>query len=198
MFPLLDTTTAQAAGLVDRLNADGEGSFRAYLGMKHSTPFIPEGVAAMRADGIDHAVGIVMAPHWSGMSIETYVERTLQAIDQQGGGIEMSFVRSFHDHPAFVAYLADRVAETMATLADDERRERDRAVHRPLAPGAGGRRRHAALHRLRLRRRRAGTKPACGGRATSSPSASGRRTTASPGSRWGGRPTRGGAPRSTT
>jgi protoporphyrin/coproporphyrin ferrochelatase len=123
VFPLLDTTTAQATGLVDRLNADGEGSFRAYLGMKHSTPFIPEGVAAMRADGIDRAVGIVMAPHWSGMSIETYVERTAQAIDLQGGGIEMSFVRSFHDHPAFVAYLADRVAETMATLAEDERRD---------------------------------------------------------------------------
>ena len=123
VFPLLDTTTAQAAGLVDRLNADGEGRFRAYLGMKHSTPFIPEGVEAMRADGVDRAVGIVMAPHWSGMSIETYVERTLQAIDQQGGGIEMSFVRSFHDHPAFVAYLADRVAETMATLSEDERRD---------------------------------------------------------------------------
>ena len=123
VFPLLDTTTAQAAGLVDRLNADGEGRFRAYLGMKHSSPFIPEGVAAMRADGIDRAVGIVMAPHWSGMSIETYVERTLQAIDQQGGGVEMSFVRSFHDHPAFVAYLADRVAETMATLSEDERRD---------------------------------------------------------------------------
>ena len=123
VFPLLDTTTAQAAGLVDRLNADGAGPFRAYLGMKHSTPFIPEGVAAMRADGIDRAVGIVMAPHWSGMSIETYVERTLQAIDQQGGGIEMTFVRSFHDHPAFVAYLADRVAETMATLTEDERRD---------------------------------------------------------------------------
>ena len=123
VFPLLDTTTAQAAGLVDRLNADGEGRFRAYLGMKHSTPFIPEGVEGMRADGVDRAVGIVMAPHWSGMSIETYVERTLQAIDQQGGGIEMSFVRSFHDHPAFVAYLADRVAETMATLSEDERRD---------------------------------------------------------------------------
>jgi len=35
----------------------------------------------------------------------------------------MSFVRSFHDHPAFVAYLADRVAETMATLSEDERRD---------------------------------------------------------------------------
>ena len=123
VFPLLATTTAQAEGLVARLNADGDRSFRAYLGMKHSAPTIPEGVGAMHADGIERAIGIVMAPYWSGMSIETYVERTLQAVDAQGVGIDVSFVRSFHDHPAFVAYLADRVAETMATLTDDERRD---------------------------------------------------------------------------
>jgi ferrochelatase len=124
VFPLLDTTRAQAAGLVDRLNADGEDdTFRAYLGMKHSPPSIPEGVAAMRADGIERAIGIVMAPHWSQMSIETYVDRTIAALDDQGGGIEISFVRSFHDHPMFVAYLADRVAETLAGLGPAERAE---------------------------------------------------------------------------
>jgi ferrochelatase len=121
VFPLLDTTRAQAEGLVGRLDADGDGRFRAYLGMKHSPPFIPEGVAAMRADGIRRAVGIVMAPHWSGMSIETYVERTLSAVDEQGGGIDITFVRSFHDHPAFVAFLAGRVAETLGGLTDDQR-----------------------------------------------------------------------------
>ena len=31
----------------------------------------------MRADGVERAVGIVMAPHWSGMSVETYIERVL-------------------------------------------------------------------------------------------------------------------------
>ena len=39
VFPLLETTRAQAGGLVDRLNVDGR-SFRAYVGMKHSPPFI--------------------------------------------------------------------------------------------------------------------------------------------------------------
>ena len=73
VFPLLDTTRAQADGLVERLNAGaGEpNAFRAYVGMKHSEPFIPQAIEAMRADGIDRAVGIVMAPHWSGMSVET-------------------------------------------------------------------------------------------------------------------------------
>jgi ferrochelatase len=122
VFPLLDTTRAQAEGLVERLNArsvDG-WTFRAYLGMKHSPPFIPEGIAAMRADGVERGVGIVMAPHWSGMSVETYLERVEQATDD-GGGPSFSFVRSYHDHPAFVAFLADRVAEALDRLDPSER-----------------------------------------------------------------------------
>jgi ferrochelatase len=126
VFPLLDTTTAQAEGLVTRLNdaavADGKDPrFRAYLGMKHSPPFIPDGVAAMRADGITRAVAIVMAPHWSGMSVETYVERVLAAVDAGGGGIDVTFVRSFHEHPAFIGFLAARLGETLAGLTAEER-----------------------------------------------------------------------------
>jgi ferrochelatase len=121
VFPLLDTTRAQADGIVERLHADGGRAFRAYLGMKHSPPFIPEAVAAMAADGITHAVGIVMAPHWSGMSVETYIERTQAAIDEQGVDLRMTFVRSFHDHPAFVAFLADRLRTTLGRLDDAAR-----------------------------------------------------------------------------
>src|SRR5438034_6185122 len=75
VFPLLDTTRRQAEGLERLLNAGAPAgvAFRSYLGMKHSPPSLPEGVARMRADGIERAVGIVMAPHWSGMSIETYI-----------------------------------------------------------------------------------------------------------------------------
>jgi ferrochelatase len=121
VFPLLDTTRAQAGGLVERLNAEGPGTYRAYLGMKHSPPFIPEAVERMAADGITRAIGIVMAPHWSGMSVETYIERALRAVDDQGIDLEMTFVRSFHEHPLFIAWLADRLRETLATLHDGAR-----------------------------------------------------------------------------
>jgi ferrochelatase len=123
VFPLLDTTRRQAAGLVDRLNAaagDAGETFRAYLGMKHSPPFIADGVAEMRADGVTRGVGIVMAPHWSGMSVETYVERTQRAA-ADGGGPEFSFVRSYSNHPAFVRFLAERVDEALGRLTPDER-----------------------------------------------------------------------------
>jgi ferrochelatase len=120
VFPLLDTTRAQAAGLVDRLNGDG-ATYRPYLGMKHSAPSISEAVTRMRDDGIEHAVGIVMAPHWSGMSVETYVERVRGAVDEQGGGPTFSFVRSYHAHPSFVKFLATRVSDALERLVAGDR-----------------------------------------------------------------------------
>jgi ferrochelatase len=113
-FPLLDITREQAEGLERELNATRDGSFRAYLGMKHSPPFIADGVASMREDGIERAVGIVMAPHWSGMSVETYVDRVLAAAGDEGPAC--TFVRSYHDHPAFIELLAGRVSDALATL----------------------------------------------------------------------------------
>jgi ferrochelatase len=122
-FPLLDTTREQATGLVKRLNGDGgPGEFRAYLGMKHSAPFIPEAVSRMQADGIDRGIGIVMAPHWSGMSVETYHDRVREAVASAAPPApEFSFVRSYHDHPSFVAFLAGRVRAALDHLADPER-----------------------------------------------------------------------------
>ncbi|HYX79005.1 MAG TPA: ferrochelatase [Actinomycetota bacterium] len=120
-FPLLEITTAQANGVVDRLNAGARrgGSFRAYLGMKHSPPSIPDAVVRMRDDGIERAVAIVMAPHWSAMSVETYVDRVRDAV----GDLQprFAFVRSFHDDPGFVSFLAGRMARALGMLMPAER-----------------------------------------------------------------------------
>jgi protoporphyrin/coproporphyrin ferrochelatase len=102
---------------------DGGIDAREYLGMKHSPPFIREAVAAMRADGLDRAVGIVMAPHWSGMSVETYVERVHRALADAGGRQVVSFVRSYHAHPAFVRFLTRRVEEALGRLSPEQRDE---------------------------------------------------------------------------
>ena len=69
-FPLLTTTAAQADGIVERLNADGGDTFRAYLGMKHSSPTIPDAVEQMAADGVDaggrHRDGAPLVGHVGG------------------------------------------------------------------------------------------------------------------------------------
>jgi ferrochelatase len=120
-FPLMDITREQAAGLEAALNQNQKepDAFRAYLGMKHSSPFIAEAVAQMRDDGTARAVGIVMAPHWSGMSVETYVQRVLDA--SPDGTPSFTFVRSFHDHPLFIEMLASRVREAFGELRPSAR-----------------------------------------------------------------------------
>jgi ferrochelatase len=118
-FPLLDITREQAAALQRELNegSPSEGAFRTYLGMKHSPPFIAQGVEEMRRDGIDHAVGLVLAPHWSGMSVETYVERVEKAVAEEGGPA-FTFIRQWFDHPSFVEFLASRVEDALRMLDD--------------------------------------------------------------------------------
>jgi protoporphyrin/coproporphyrin ferrochelatase len=118
-FPLLEITRQQAEGLERELNLEDPGGFRAYLGMKHSPPFIAEAVQRMRADGIERAIGVVMAPHWSGMSVESYIERV--RTETGDGPPSFAFVRSYHDHPGFVSFLSARVAEALGRLTPPER-----------------------------------------------------------------------------
>ncbi|HVH52799.1 MAG TPA: ferrochelatase [Actinomycetota bacterium] len=119
-FPLLDITGRQAAGLDEELNAGHDGAFRTYIGMKHSPPFIGEAVERMRTEGIGRAIGIVMAPHWSGMSVETYVDRVERAV-AEAGGPRFTFIRSYHDHPLFVDLLVGRVGDAIASLPEESR-----------------------------------------------------------------------------
>jgi ferrochelatase len=119
-FPLLEITERQAAGLQRVLDEREPGGFGVYLGMKHSPPFIAEGVAKMRADGIDRGVGLVLAPHYSKLSVGTYIERA-EAAAEEDGGPSLSFVKSWFDHPSFVGVLSSRVADALAKLTAEER-----------------------------------------------------------------------------
>jgi ferrochelatase len=119
-FPLLDITSEQATGLARALSEGAPERYRPYLGMKHSAPFIDDGLARMRADGIERAIGIVMAPHWSGMSVETYVERVEAGIARDGGPT-FTFVRHWHDHPRVIDFLAARASAALDRFGGSER-----------------------------------------------------------------------------
>jgi ferrochelatase len=98
--PLDDVTERQRAAL------ERELGMPVYVGMKHWRPRITEAVEAALAGGAEVVVGIVLAPHYSALSIAGYRERLEQAVS---GRAEVRFVESWHDHKPFVAVLADRV-----------------------------------------------------------------------------------------
>ena len=105
--PLLSRTRAQAAGIAAAL---GPG-WLVELGQKHAAPFIEDGVAALRSARVDRLVGVVLAPHYSAMSVGQYEARTRQAA---GPDLTMAMVRSWHLEADYLGLLAGLLTDTLA------------------------------------------------------------------------------------
>lgn len=103
--PLNEITEAQRAAL------EVETGLPVFVGMKHWHPWIADAVDAALADGAERIVAVVLAPHYSRMSIGGYRDRLETALD---GRAELSFVESWHDHEPYIELLADRLQGTDA------------------------------------------------------------------------------------
>jgi ferrochelatase len=87
------------------------GDVPVFTGMKHWTPRIAEAAEAAVAAGAETIVGLVLAPHYSSMSIAGYRQQLETAA---GDRAELVFIESWHDEPGFVELLAERVRGTSA------------------------------------------------------------------------------------
>jgi len=103
--PLNAITERTRAALAD------EVGLPVYTGMKHWTPHIAEATEAALAGGADRVVGLVLAPHYSALSVAGYRDQLERAIT---GRAELAFVDSWHDEPGFVELLATRIRGTTA------------------------------------------------------------------------------------
>jgi ferrochelatase len=117
--PLLEITETTRRELEDRLNRHGR--FRVILGMKHWHPFIEEGVRHMAEEGIGRAVGLVLAPHYSRMSVAGYFEYVDEAQKQLGTSIEVEPITSWHLHPPYLQAVAERARRQLAAFPAGER-----------------------------------------------------------------------------
>jgi ferrochelatase len=77
-----------------------------YTGMRHWQPRIADAAERALADGADVLVGLVLAPHWSTMSIARYHDLFQSAV---AGRVETRFVERWGAEPGFVSFLAERV-----------------------------------------------------------------------------------------
>jgi protoporphyrin/coproporphyrin ferrochelatase len=103
----LNAITAETRAALER----ELGDVPVFTGMKHWTPRIAEAADAAVASGAHTVVGLVLAPHYSSMSIAGYRQ---QLEDALAGRAELAFVESWHDEPGFVYLLAERVRGTEA------------------------------------------------------------------------------------
>jgi protoporphyrin/coproporphyrin ferrochelatase len=106
-----DSSPLNAITEETRAALEAELGLPVFTGMKHWTPRIADAAQAALASGADEIVGLVLAPHYSALSIAGYREQLERSLARRA---ELHFVESWHDEPGFVELLADRVRGTDA------------------------------------------------------------------------------------
>ncbi|WP_226576794.1 ferrochelatase [Halobacillus litoralis] len=118
--PLARITDDQAEAVKDALNEkQDEIEFKVYLGLKHIEPFVEDAVAQMSEDGIEEAVSIVLAPHYSTYSVKSYNGRAKEEADKHG--ITIRSVESWYDAPGFIDYWKDVIEAEYSKMDEDEK-----------------------------------------------------------------------------
>jgi ferrochelatase len=100
--PLTGLTMAQADALRARLGPETPVA----VGMRNWRPFIKDALAELAAAGVDRAIGIPMAPQFSTLSVQKYIDAATAALP---GGMRFEPVHSFHVHPKLIDAFAERL-----------------------------------------------------------------------------------------
>jgi ferrochelatase len=115
--PLLEVTRRQVDALAEEL---GDG-YRCYLGMRHWAPWIEDVVGAMVEDGVTRAVSLVLAPHFSALSVARYQQKVADGLELCRGRIRFEHVPSYHDASGLVEAFASRVEDGLSRWPEAER-----------------------------------------------------------------------------
>ena len=117
--PLLAIRSKQVAAVAAKLDP----AIPLYLGMRHWSPWIEEVVGQMIEDGITHAISLVLAPHFSKLSVAKYQGKIADGLEMYHGQIEFEHIASYHDAPKLIQALANRVAMGLAEWPAAEREQ---------------------------------------------------------------------------
>jgi len=115
--PILERTRAQAAALESAVIQMGIDC-RAWVGMRHWHPYIGESLGSMEAAGITRAAGIVMAPHFSRLSIGAYARK----VQDSGSRIEVRLIESWHLMPEYIATVLELIERAARRVPESQRR----------------------------------------------------------------------------
>ncbi len=119
--PLAERTRWHADTIAEALEAAAPGRFVVEIGYKFASPRIEEAVANLARRGARRAVAIVLAPHYSAMSVGDYARRAEEAGASLERPVDVSTVSQWHLAPGFVPLVAELVRGAVAALDPDER-----------------------------------------------------------------------------
>jgi ferrochelatase len=109
--PLTEITIEQGRLVEAELAAAGKET-RVYVGMRNWRPYIPDVVRQMRADGVEEAAVICMAPQNSRTSVGLY----RRAVEAEAAGLRIDFTEGWAHHPLLIEAFADRLRPALTCL----------------------------------------------------------------------------------
>ena len=116
--PLIAITRQQAAALQTRLRDVGIDA-TATVGMRFSAPSIVDGLRELADAGCSTVSAIIMSPQYSELLMAGYRRALDIAVDELGSGAPtVRLVPAWHQEPAFIEAVAQRVREGLANLPD--------------------------------------------------------------------------------
>lgn len=121
--PLVEITQAQANRLQEALNRQpGPGErYCVEIGLRHTEPFIADGLKRLAGKGCERIVAMVMSPQYSPIIMGGYPRAVEAASAQLPEGVKVTVAGAWHILPAFLDALARRVREALEAFPPEER-----------------------------------------------------------------------------
>lgn len=110
--PLTELTMEHARLVESELAGQGH-AVKVYVGMRNWRPYIPDVVKQMRADGVDEAAVICLAPQNSRTSVGLY----RRAVEAEAGALRIDFTEGWADHPLLAEAFAERLRAAEGRLS---------------------------------------------------------------------------------
>lgn len=110
--PLTDITLQQRNALRDLLGGD----VKVMVGMRNWHPFIGDVLGVLAGSAVTRVVGIPLAPQFSTLSVQKYVEAAVSALPP---GMTFACVESYYDHPLLLQSFAERIREAGGPAPDE-------------------------------------------------------------------------------
>lgn len=113
--PLFEITKTQASSLKQKLSSEGLGT-EVYIGMKHWHPYIREVIPQIIDNGFERIIALVLAPHYSQVSIGGYKQALEEAVPSSSH-LDVDFIESWHDHPLFHKAVQEKIQAALSQFS---------------------------------------------------------------------------------
>jgi ferrochelatase len=115
--PILDITEAQAQALRDELAVRGH-DVPVAVAMRYTEPDTADAVHRLLMAGVDRIVLLPLYPQYSFATTGSSEAELRRTVDRIAPGTDVAVIRTWHDHPAYLALQATLVTEALDGAPD--------------------------------------------------------------------------------